>query len=95
MTIRLFVGGLTNDVSEDDLHQQLKKFGIVTTLDIKEKKDLVTDAVIKRFAFVNLDTSDAKINECEYLLLNYNSFHDLLHSDFFCILLTSLKIKLG
>lgn len=65
---RLFVGGLSPNLSDSVLRAELTQFGSVIKIDIKEKKDLVTGAVLKRFAFVTLDAPHSKIEQCKYLL---------------------------
>lgn len=62
---RLFVGGLSQQLPEEELNKQLSIFGTVTKLEIKEKKDLCTGEVIKRFAFATLDATRSRIDQCE------------------------------
>lgn len=61
---RLFVGGLSQQLPEEELNQQLSNFGTVKKLEIKEKKDLCTGEVLKRFAFATLDAPSSRIDQC-------------------------------
>ena len=66
-SIRLFIGGLSNSVAADEISKKLSSYGaIVSNLDVKEKKDLITGDVIKRFAFANIDGAESSLSNCEY-----------------------------
>lgn len=62
---RLFIGNLSPDLQEDNLRRQLNKYGNLLNLDIKDKKDLVSGEVIKRFAFATLDGPHSSIEKCK------------------------------
>ncbi|KAF2355571.1 RNA recognition motif domain [Trinorchestia longiramus] len=65
---RLFIGGLSPDLDEASLKQQLANYGAVLSIDVKDKKDIITGEVVKRFAFATLDGSHASIEKCIYSL---------------------------
>lgn len=64
---RLFVGGLSLELEESVLSEHFSNYGTITKLDIKDKKDLVTGEVIKRFAFATLDASSSSIDQCKMI----------------------------
>lgn len=65
---RLFVTNLPLDVTENELTKVFCDHGEVKSVDLKEKVD-ANDAR-KKFAFVKLATTDAKLNHCIYFSAN-------------------------
>lgn len=63
---RLYVGGLSPGLEESVLRDELCQFLTVSKLDVKEKKDIVTGDLVKRFAFVTVDSPSSKVDQCEY-----------------------------
>jgi len=66
---RLFVGNLFDSVTEDDLVERFSKFGAVTKVEVKTKKDI--DGKVKdTFAFIDLGVSSVGLNKCITTLAN-------------------------
>ena len=60
---RVFIGGLFNEVTEDDIRGRFQSFGDVSNVTIVQKKD-GEGAVTKTFGYVNLYTTTQKLNRC-------------------------------
>jgi len=60
---RLFVGNLFPAVTEQDLLDRFAKFGTVSKVEIKTKKD-IDGKVIDTFAFIDLGVSDGGLSKC-------------------------------
>ncbi|XP_046735034.1 nucleolar protein 8 [Diprion similis] len=59
---RLYLRNLSSSVTKDVIEERFKNYGTVTNVEIKEKANaLGTDG---KFAFVNIVTSDRKLNDC-------------------------------
>lgn len=56
---RLFVGNVPPNVSEEELQAEFGYYGVVNRIELKNKEDKV-------FAFVNLETSEKLVDQCEY-----------------------------
>ena len=64
---RLFVGGLFDGITTDDLKKRFEKFGKIDEVDLREKKD-AEGKVFKRFAYVNINSDEKQIKKCEYFV---------------------------
>jgi hypothetical protein len=66
---RLFVGNLFPDVSQDDLQQRFSKFGSVSKIEIKNKKD-IDGQISQTFAFIDIGVTDSGLSQCISTLAN-------------------------
>jgi hypothetical protein len=62
---RLFIGGVSADLDQAILEKKLSKYGTVVNIEIKEKKDVISGEVVKRFAFATLDGAHSDIEKCK------------------------------
>ncbi|XP_035829443.1 nucleolar protein 8 [Aplysia californica] len=60
---RLFVGGLADDVSEKDIVERFARFGNVSDLSLKHRKD-EAGVPQKSFAHLNIESDEASIKKC-------------------------------
>uniref|UniRef100_A0A3P8W659 Nucleolar protein 8 n=2 Tax=Cynoglossus semilaevis TaxID=244447 RepID=A0A3P8W659_CYNSE len=61
--IRLYIGGLSNSVTQKDLKDRFGKFGDVQDVELRTKRD-EEGVPFKTFAYVNLNISDADLKKC-------------------------------
>ena len=61
--MRLFVGGIENTITEEELKQRFEPFGKVTSVHRVAKKD-ETGLVGKVFAYIDIDISDVNLKKC-------------------------------
>jgi len=66
---RLFVGNLFPEVSQDDLQERFSKFGSVSKIEIKNKKD-IDGNISQTFAFIDIGVSDSQLSQCISTLAN-------------------------
>ncbi|KAI5239215.1 Nucleolar Protein 8 [Manis pentadactyla] len=64
---RLFVGGLGQNISKADLHNQFSRFGEVSDVDIIIRKDNEGNPQ-KVFAYVNIRVAEADLKKCMSVL---------------------------
>ncbi|KAM6216139.1 nucleolar protein 8 [Rhynchocyon petersi] len=64
---RLFVGGLTQAISQTDLQNQFSRFGEVSDVEIITRKDEQGNPQ-KIFAYINLRLAEADLNKCMSVL---------------------------
>lgn len=65
---RLFLRNLPPTVTKNDIEEKFKNHGTVTGIDIKDKPNAIDSE--SKFAFVNIDTTDKKLNTCFQELKN-------------------------
>uniref|UniRef100_A0A2K5QN83 Nucleolar protein 8 n=1 Tax=Cebus imitator TaxID=2715852 RepID=A0A2K5QN83_CEBIM len=63
-TKRLYVGGLSQDISEADLQNQFSRFGDVSDVDIITRKDDQGNPQ-KVFAYINISVAEADLKKCK------------------------------
>ncbi|XP_013383519.1 nucleolar protein 8 isoform X2 [Lingula anatina] len=62
---RLYVGGLFEEVTEDDLRTKFARFGNINGIDIRLQKDLTgVNAGSKTFAYLDISITDADLKKC-------------------------------
>uniref|UniRef100_U3BA08 Nucleolar protein 8 n=1 Tax=Callithrix jacchus TaxID=9483 RepID=U3BA08_CALJA len=66
-TKRLYVGGLSQDISEADLQNQFSRFGDVSDVDIITRKDDQGNPQ-KVFAYINISVAEADLKKCMSVL---------------------------
>ncbi|KAL0606735.1 Nucleolar protein 8 [Plecturocebus cupreus] len=66
-TKRLYVGGLSQDISEADLQNQFSRFGDVSDVDIITRKDDQGNPQ-KVFAYINISVTEADLKKCMSVL---------------------------
>uniref|UniRef100_A0A2K5ED98 Nucleolar protein 8 n=1 Tax=Aotus nancymaae TaxID=37293 RepID=A0A2K5ED98_AOTNA len=64
---RLYVGGLSQDISEADLQNQFSRFGDVSDVDIITRKDDQGNPQ-KVFAYINISIAEADLKKCMSVL---------------------------
>merc|ERR1712106_169210 len=64
-----FVGNLFPEVSQEDLEQRFSKFGTVSKIEIKNKKD-IDGAISQTFAFIDIGVTDSQLSQCISTLAN-------------------------
>merc|ERR1712176_1548991 len=62
-TYRIFIGGLSPDVKENDIKEKFKSFGKASDVYLVKKKDK-SGEVLKTFGYLNLETSEQRLNKC-------------------------------
>jgi len=60
---RLYVGNLFPEVTDDDIKKRFSKFGSVTKVEIKSKRD-IDGEVTETFAFIDLGSGDRGLADC-------------------------------
>ncbi|EEB09405.1 ribosome biogenesis protein Nop6 [Schizosaccharomyces japonicus yFS275] len=65
---RVFIGGLSETIREEDLVPRLQRFGQTSNFEIVEKKQPV--GTVHRFAYVDLESTDANWVKCRTQLTN-------------------------
>ncbi|XP_059142461.1 uncharacterized protein LOC131930108 isoform X2 [Physella acuta] len=60
---RLFIGGLTSDVSAEEIIERFSRFGKVSNLSLKNRVD-ETGNHVKSFAHLDLEGDESKIKKC-------------------------------
>merc|ERR1712062_368707 len=60
---RGFIGGLYNEVTEDDVRGRFESFGEVSDVTVVQKTD-GAGSITKTFGYVNLRTTTSKLNKC-------------------------------
>jgi len=66
---RLFVGNLFPEVTQDDLQQRFSKFGSVSKIEVKNKKD-IDGKISQTFAFIDISLTDTQLSQCISTLAN-------------------------
>ncbi|PNJ71534.1 NOL8 isoform 19 [Pongo abelii] len=66
-TKRLYVGGLSQDISEADLQNQFSRFGEVSDVEIITRKDDQGNPQ-KVFAYININVAEADLKKCMSVL---------------------------
>ncbi|KAI2553121.1 NOL8 isoform 4 [Pan troglodytes] len=66
-TKRLYVGGLSQDISEADLQNQFSRFGEVSDVEIITRKDDQGNPQ-KVFAYINISVAEADLKKCMSVL---------------------------
>jgi len=66
---RLFVGNLFPEVTQDDLQQRFSKFGSVSKIEVKNKKD-IDGQISQTFAFIDISVTDTQLSQCISTLAN-------------------------
>ncbi|KAL2091515.1 hypothetical protein ACEWY4_013778 [Coilia grayii] len=66
-TKRLYVGGLSHNISKKDLKDRFGKFGEVSDVDLVTRNDEHGNPV-KTFGYININISDAEFNRCMTVL---------------------------
>lgn len=61
---RLFISGLSTTTEEKLIRNAIEEYATIRLLEVKEKKDIVSGEVIKKFAFATLDGSPDLIESC-------------------------------
>lgn len=65
---RLFVGGLSERITDEDLKKTFSRFGNVKEVAIKRKHG--DSGAVEMFAFVNLDCVQFELSRCKILINN-------------------------
>ncbi|XP_038053993.1 nucleolar protein 8-like [Patiria miniata] len=60
---RLFIGGLHQDVTADDLQQRFGRFGSVTSVDVRTKRDS-QGQIVNVFAHMDINISETNFKKC-------------------------------
>jgi len=68
---RLYVGNLWDGVEDEDLKKKFSKFGTVSKIEIKQKKD-IDGNVTQAFAFIDLSVDSGNLIKCISALNNKN-----------------------
>uniref|UniRef100_A0A2I3GID1 Nucleolar protein 8 n=1 Tax=Nomascus leucogenys TaxID=61853 RepID=A0A2I3GID1_NOMLE len=66
-TKRLYVGGLSQNISEADLQNQFSRFGEVSDVEIITRKDDQGNPQ-KVFAYINISVAEADLKKCMSVL---------------------------
>jgi len=66
---RVFVGNLFPDVKQEDLMQRFSKFGSVSKVEIKNKKD-IDGNITQTFAFIDMGLTESGLSQCINTLAN-------------------------
>jgi len=66
---RLYVGNLYPEVTQDELKERFNKFGSVSGVEIKHKKD-IDGRPTQTFGFIDMVMTDANLNNCITTLSN-------------------------
>lgn len=61
---RLFLRNLSKNVTNNEINEVFKNYGDITNIEIKEKAD-ANFGNVNKFAFVNITTSERKLNTCK------------------------------
>lgn len=67
---RLFVGNVPSDTTEQDLWNEFSHYGLVKTVELKQKSDVDGE---KFFAFINLEIEDKLVNQCKCDLIRIHN----------------------
>lgn len=63
---RIFVGNLPADIAENEVEQEFGAYGTVNRVEVKHKRDPVSDEIMSTFAFVTINITDTLLDQCEY-----------------------------
>jgi len=63
-TKRVFISDLPETVTQDELNNNFSKYGEVSSIEIKERKELGAKNHSLFYAYINLLTDDKRINQC-------------------------------
>ncbi|PNI15191.1 NOL8 isoform 24 [Pan troglodytes] len=71
-TKRLYVGGLSQDISEADLQNQFSRFGEVSDVEIITRKDDQGNPQ-KVFAYINISVAEADLKKSIFYVIQRDS----------------------
>ncbi|PNJ71523.1 NOL8 isoform 27 [Pongo abelii] len=71
-TKRLYVGGLSQDISEADLQNQFSRFGEVSDVEIITRKDDQGNPQ-KVFAYININVAEADLKKSIFYVIQRDS----------------------
>lgn len=63
---RIFVGNLPTDIAEKDVENEFGAYGTVNKVEVKHKRDPLTNNIMSTFAFVTISITDSLLNQCRY-----------------------------
>lgn len=88
---RIFVGNLPTDISEKDVENEFGAYGTVNKVEVKHKRDPLTNNIMSTFAFVTITITDSLLNQCKFFELFF--FTILVIDRFVCKACKSSKMK--
>lgn len=70
---RIFISDLPETASKDEIETKFQKYGIVKTVEIKERKELGPKNTSLFFSYVNIDIDDSSLQKCMLIAIeNHN-----------------------
>ncbi|XP_037036322.1 probable RNA-binding protein CG14230 [Bradysia coprophila] len=61
---RIFVGNLPTDIVEKDVENEFASYGTVNKVEVKHKRDPLSNDIMSTFAFVTIIITDSLLNQC-------------------------------
>lgn len=73
---RIFISDLPETVTQDELANSIKNYGNVTSVEIKERKELGSRNNSLFFTYINVEIDERSLQQCKYFL-KYNTIYHL------------------
>lgn len=63
---RIFVGNLPTDIVEKEVENEFAAYGTVNKVEVKHKRDPMSNEIMSTFAFVTITITDDLLNQCNF-----------------------------
>lgn len=64
-TKRIFISDLPPNITEEDIKEKFSKFGSVSSLEIKQRKQITIKNKYPTYAYINLNIDNYSLQQCK------------------------------